>query len=103
MGCVELVERHMRRDGDGVLLTVHVHPGARRAGVEVDEDGVHVYVREPPRGGRANEALVRLFKKMGLRARITRGSKGRVKEVLLEGVEPPKVAGVLCRAAGFER
>ncbi|MCE4602092.1 MAG: DUF167 domain-containing protein [Desulfurococcales archaeon] len=97
MGCGELVAGFLRRVNDGVILTVHVHPGARRSGIVVEEDGVHAYVREPPRGGRANEGLIRLFKKMGLKASIIGGSKSRVKEILLEGAEPAMAARILCQ------
>lgn len=48
-------------DGDGVLLSVHVQPGAKRPGLAGwHGDAVKVRVSAPPVDGRANDAVVAL-------------------------------------------
>ncbi len=40
-------------------INVHVHPNSKKPGIEKDSTGnVHVYVKEPARGGQANTAAV---------------------------------------------
>ncbi len=70
------------------LLTVRVHPGSRRTGVErLAEDEFRVHVLSPPEKGRANKDVVAaLGDYFGLpagRIRIVRGEKSRVKMIAL--------------------
>jgi hypothetical protein len=73
----------------GKLLTVRVHPGARRVRVEtLGPDEYKVYVAAPPEKGRANrEVVAALADHFGLpasRVRIIRGEHSRIKRVALE-------------------
>lgn len=78
---------------DGVVLRVHVQPGAgREAIVGTYGDALKVRVAAPPVSGRANEALLRLLStELGVDPgvlEITAGATARVKRVRLKGVEP---------------
>ncbi len=71
-------------------LTVHVRPGAARAGIGGSHDGALVIrVREPASDGRANEAVVRaVADELGLPrrdVRIVAGTRSRRKVVELDG------------------
>jgi hypothetical protein len=73
----------------GRLLTVRVHPGARRVRVEtLGPDEYKVHVIAPPEKGEANRELVAaLADHFGLpvsRVRIVRGEHSRIKRVALE-------------------
>lgn len=88
----------------GVVLRVHVQPGARRPGLAGRHgDAVKLRVAAPAVEGRANEAvLAALAVLFGLRpAQITlvAGATSRAKRVRLDGVDPATVTGVL-RAGG---
>ena len=87
----------VRDVSDGVLIDIIVHPNSGRDGVLIDSDGIHVYVREPPRGGRANMAVVKLFKKRyGFRVEIVAGHHSRDKKVLVKGVDLATFMSMLC-------
>jgi hypothetical protein len=75
--------------GPRKLLTVRVHPGARRVRVErLGPDDYKVHVAAPPEKGAANrEVVAALADHFGLppsRVRIVRGGHSRVKRVALD-------------------
>lgn len=80
---------------DGIrksLLTVRVHPGSRKSGVErLAEDEFRVHVLSPPEKGRANRDVVAVLGDyFGLPARcirIVRGEKSRIKLVAIDADE----------------
>jgi len=70
------------------------HPRATRPRLEWDGREVHVWVHEPPTGGRANAAVIRAVASwLGVppsRLRLARGATGRVKLVDIgEAALPP--------------
>jgi uncharacterized protein len=79
-------------DGDGLVLSVHVSPGAGRTEV-VGRHGsaLKVKVAAPPTGGRANDAVVELLARtLGLKptqVELVSGASSRSKRVRLRGVE----------------
>ena len=65
---------------------VKAKPRARKEKVErVSENQLHVWVKEPPEGGRANEAIVRVlaahFSVPASHVRIVQGQTARMKIV----------------------
>ena len=81
----------LREHPDGVLLSVRVQPGSRKAGIL----GVHgtqlkVAVHAPPEKGKANDALIEvLAETLGLRKKqiiLQQGATNQNKVVLLMGI-----------------
>ena len=77
---------------DGVVLSLHVHPGAGvTAVVGRHGDALKVRVAAPPTGGRANDAVVALVaKSFGLASadvELVSGASSRQKRVRLGGLE----------------
>ena len=84
-------ERWLRAVPDGVMLAVHVGPGASRAGVAgLHHDLLRVRVTAPPAGGAANRELIRVLASvLGVRpsaVSIERGGGARQKLVRVHGV-----------------
>lgn len=85
------VPRWLREDGDGVLLHVHLQPGARRDAVCGEHGGrLKIAIAAPPLEGRANEALVEwLADRLGLprrQVRLVSGQRSRDKTLRAAGV-----------------
>lgn len=77
---------------DGVLLTVHAQPGARRTEIVGRHgDAVKIRVAAPPVDDRANDALVVfLAEAFGVRrsaVTIRSGASSRHKRVLISGID----------------
>jgi len=81
----------LREHPDGVLLSVRVQPGSRKAGIL----GVHgtqlkVAVHAPPEKGKANDALLEVLAEvLGLRKKqivLQQGATNQNKVVLLMGI-----------------
>jgi uncharacterized protein len=89
-------------------VRLRVAPGARRPGVAGRHgEAWKVRVAEPPEGGRANDAVVRLLAEtLNLPARDVRvvsGHGSRDKVVALEGISAAGAERLLDAAAGKER
>jgi uncharacterized protein (TIGR00251 family) len=85
----------LERDG-AALLTVHVVPGARRAGVlGVHGEALRLAVRAAPERGRANAELVEALARMaGVRrsqVTVVSGHTSRRKRVRIDGVRPAEL------------
>ena len=79
-----------REDGDALILTLHVQPGAARTEVVgTHGDALKIRLAAPPVDGRANDALRRyLADAFGVALRaviIERGESSRRKVVRVEG------------------
>jgi len=81
----------VRRDGDGVVLTLHIQPGAKRtecAGLH--GEAMKIRLAAPPVDGKANEALVAfLAKTLGVpksSVELISGETSRAKRVRVAGV-----------------
>jgi hypothetical protein len=82
----------VRPDGDGVLVFVHLQPGARRTAAAGLHGGrLKVAVAAPPLEGRANAALVRwLAAQLDVppsRVRLVAGERSRDKTLRIEGAD----------------
>ena len=71
------------------LLTVRVHPSARRAGIEkLGPREYKIHVTAPPEKGRANRAVIEtLAAHLGIpvsRLRLVRGAAARIKIVAVD-------------------
>lgn len=87
------------RDG-GVLLTLHVQPGARQTTVSgVHGDALKIRLQAPPVDGKANAALLSYLGEMLAIAprqlTLVAGQTSRRKRVRVEGVAAEAVAAAL--------
>jgi uncharacterized protein (TIGR00251 family) len=76
---------------EGCVLPVRARPGARRAGVQGEQNGaLKVSVTAPPEDGRANEALTEVLREaLGLKrsqVELLSGRTSRDKRFLIRGV-----------------
>jgi len=76
---------------DGLVLAVRAQPGARRAGVQGEQNGaLKVAVTAPPEDGRANQALLeQLRRALGLKRsqlELIGGQTSRDKRFLIRGL-----------------
>jgi len=72
----------------GTLVDVWVVPGASTSEIVGEHDGaLRIRVSAPPERGKANRAVARLLAERlpGHRVTVVAGSKGRRKQVLVEG------------------
>jgi len=79
-----------RRDGDDVLLVLHVQPGAKRSEVAgLHGEALKIRLAAPPIEGRANEALLRFVAdRFGVPLRnveLKKGAQSRHKAVRISG------------------
>jgi uncharacterized protein (TIGR00251 family) len=89
---------------EGCVLPVRAQPGARRAGVQGEQNGaLKVAVTAPPEDGRANAALVGVLREaLGLKrsqVELLSGQTSRDKRFLIRGLTraelEARVAGLL--------
>lgn len=78
-------------DGDAVILTVHVQPGAKRSGTAgLHGNALKIRLVAPPVEGRANQALLRfmaeLFDVPLRNVELVHGAQSRHKIVKISGV-----------------
>jgi uncharacterized protein (TIGR00251 family) len=76
---------------EGCVLPVRAQPGARRAGIQGEQNGaLKVAVTAPPEGGRANQALTELLRdELGLKRsqlELLSGHTSRDKRFLIRGL-----------------
>jgi len=81
----------LREDADGVLIAVHLQPGARRSAVCGEHGGrLKIAIAAPPLQGRANDALLEwIAGRLDLprrQVRLLAGQRSRDKTVRAEGV-----------------
>jgi uncharacterized protein (TIGR00251 family) len=82
----------IRTDGDGVVLTLHIQPGAKRTEiVGLHGEALKIRLAAPPVDGKANAALIAFIaQKVGAgRTAITliSGETSRAKRVRIAGID----------------
>lgn len=89
-----------RREGDALILTLHIQPGAKRSETAgLHGEALKIRLAAPPVEGRANEALLRfiaeLFQVPLRNVELLRGAQSRHKQVRISGskVEPGQLLG----------
>lgn len=90
----------LRADGDGVVLTLHIQPGAKRTETAgLHGDALKIRLAAPPVDGKANDALIAfLAKTLGVSkssVELVSGQTSRAKRVRVAGVTPTIAAGAL--------
>lgn len=86
----------LREEDGGVLIDVHLQPGARRSAVCGEHGGrLKIAVAAPPVDGRANEALIEwLADRLQVSRRVVRlvaGQRSRDKTLRIEGASTGEV------------
>jgi hypothetical protein len=79
-----------RSEEDGITLTLHIQPGAKRSEVAgLHGDALKIRLAAPPIEGRANEALLRFvadsFDVPLRQVELLRGAQSRHKMVMVKG------------------
>lgn len=90
----------LRADGDGVVLTLHIQPGAKKTEVAgLHGEALKIRLAAPPVDGKANDCLiVFLAKRLGLpksRVALVAGETSRAKRVRVGGIGAAAVAAML--------
>lgn len=90
----------LRTDGDGVILTLHIQPGAKKTEVAgLYGDALKIRLAAPPVDGKANDALLAfLAKKLGAgrtAVELLSGQTSRAKRVRIDGVSSEDVLAAL--------
>jgi uncharacterized protein (TIGR00251 family) len=87
---------------EGLILPVRAQPGAKRTGVQGEQNGaLKVAVTAPPQEGRANEALIEALRDAlelkRSQVELVGGATGRDKRVLIRGVTRAELAARLAK------
>jgi uncharacterized protein len=93
---VDDVPAWLRQDADGVLIDIHLQPGARRNAVCGEHGGrLKIAIAAPPLEGRANDALIEwLAGRLGVPRRqvhLVAGQRSRDKTLRAEGASASHV------------
>jgi uncharacterized protein (TIGR00251 family) len=92
----------LREDGDAVVLSLHIQPGAKRTETAgLHGDALKIRLAAPPVDGKANDALIAfLAKTLGVpkaRVELVSGQTSRAKRVRVLGVRAPTVCTALAQ------
>jgi uncharacterized protein (TIGR00251 family) len=90
----------LREDGDAVVLSLHIQPGAKRTETAgLHGEALKIRLAAPPVDGKANEALIAfLAKTLGVpkaAVELVAGQTSRAKRVKVRGVRAPAVCTAL--------
>lgn len=90
---------------EGCVLPVRAQPGARKAGLQGEQNGaLKIAVNAPPEDGRANKAIVELVRDLldlkRSQVELLSGDKSRDKRLLIRGVTRDALAARLATILG---
>jgi uncharacterized protein (TIGR00251 family) len=90
----------LRADGDGVILTLHIQPGAKKTEVAGPHgEALKIRLAAPPVDGKANAALLAFVAaKVGVgrtAVELVSGQTARAKRVRVAGLAPEAVRAAL--------
>lgn len=90
----------LRTDGDGVILNLHIQPGAKRTEVVGPHgDALKIRLAAPPVDGKANAALLAFIaEKVGAgrtAVELVSGQSSRAKRVCIRAITPHAVLAAL--------
>lgn len=90
----------LRPDGDGVVLTLHIQPGAKKTEVAgLHGDALKIRLAAPPVDGKANEALVAFVAKTlsvpKANVELVSGQTSRAKRLRVAGIAPAAAEAAL--------
>ncbi len=98
MNCKEQLEANTKHRDDGCLVTAIVHPGSRKQDITVEDGVVSIRVSSPPIEGRANEEIVKLFKKkLKVKVSIVSGHRSKRKTLFFHNTGCSEIVEKLCR------
>lgn len=94
----------LQAQGENVVLTLHIQPGAKKTEVAgIHGDALKIRLAAPPVDGKANDALLAFVaQSLGLAKRnvvLLSGQTSRSKRVGVNGVEIEQIRGLLLGAA----
>ena len=90
----------LRQDGDGVVLALHIQPGAKRSEIAgLHGEALKIRLAAPPVDGKANDALIAFLAKLldvpKSRVELVSGQSSRAKRVRVAGVAADAARGML--------
>ena len=90
----------LRADGDGVVLTLHIQPGAKKTEVVgLYGEALKIRLAAPPVDGKANAALIEFVaRKVGVgrtAVELVSGQSSRAKRLRIAGVDALRVRSAL--------
>jgi len=90
----------LRMDGDGVILNLHIQPGAKKTEVVgLHGDALKIRLAAPPVDGKANSALLAFIAaKVGVgrtAVELVSGQASRAKHVRIHAIAPQSVLAAL--------
>ena len=93
----------LKSQGDGVILTLHIQPGAKKTEIAgIHGDALKIRLAAPPVDGKANQALIAfLADTLGLAKQhftLVSGQTSRAKRIAVVGGEATTVAAALLGA-----
>ena len=86
----------LRESGDGVVLSLHIQPGAKKTEISgIHGDALKIRLAAPPVDGKANDALLAFIAKtLGIpksRVHLLSGQASRSKRVAVTGLTPADI------------
>lgn len=89
----------LRADGDGVLLTLHIQPGAKKTEVVgLHGEALKIRLAAPPVDGKANAALLAFVAdRLGVprsAVELVGGQTSRAKRVRVSAISPEQAAAI---------